>query len=506
MSLKKSTYQQLTDLSQSIYTWNSMHYLLDWDQETYMPSEAVDIRTSQTALVLTSAHKLSTSRKFKKLLQALTDLPSGDIIDSTLSPAQKGAVRAWRQDYLKAAKLPSSFVKAFSIATTEASHAWIQARRESDFKRFAPYLEKIVHLSRRKADYFGYTTHPYDALLDLYEPEVTVETLSPIFQALQEELQELLRSISSRPQMDNHFLKQPFASATQFAFGKELMSAMGFRPGNSRLDLSAHPMCVPIHPHDIRMTTRIHENDLMSNIFSVIHEGGHGLYGQGLPLEFFGTPLCEQASLGIDESQSRFWETRIGRSRPFWHHFLPRLQAFFPELASISLDQFYAAINTIAPSLIRVEADEVTYSLHVILRFQIEKLLIEGSLKVKEIPELWNQKMKELLGVTPLSDAQGCLQDIHWSIGFFGYFPTYILGNLYASQFFDVFAKEHPDWAARVSSGDLAFITEWLKTHIHQWGRQFTPHELVQRITGKPLSEKPFLKHLREKYEKIYGF
>lgn len=484
--------------------WNSIQYLLDWDQETYMPSHAIDLRAAQVSLLATQTHKLKTSIKFGKLLSSLVDLEGGQFLDTALSPAQKAAVLAWRRDYLQAIKIPASFVKNLTTVTAKATAAWSEAKKTSSFKKFAPYLEKIVVLNRKKADYLGFKSHPYDALLDLYEPESTTAKLGPLFAALKTGLKQLLQDINSKPAIDTSFLKTSFDPTAQFEFGKKLLLAMGFTPETSRLDLSSHPFCMPIHPTDTRLTTRIHTDDLMSNIFSVIHEGGHGLYCQGLPVQHFGTPLGEQSSLGIDESQSRFWETRIGRTRSFWHHFLPQLQQMFPSLKNTSLDQFYAAVNTVKPSFIRVEADEVTYTLHVILRFEIESELLAGTLRVKEIPELWNHKMKDLLGITPPNDTLGCLQDIHWSLGSLGYFPTYALGNLYAAQFFEKFAHDFPSWEEKISQGDLSFIREWLRVHIHQWGRQFSPHELVEHVTGKPLSEKPYLHYLTDKYQKIY--
>ncbi|MGH2612870.1 MAG: carboxypeptidase M32, partial [Rhabdochlamydiaceae bacterium] len=411
-----------------------------------------------------------------------------------------------RRNYLKAIKLPNSYIKNFVTTTTKACSAWSDAKKESNFKKFAPHLEKIVQLNQKKATYIGYKESPYDTLLDLYEPESTSAKLVPLFDSLKIGLKTLLQKIVLKPPIDKSFLKQNFDPMAQLEFGKTLLKAMGFRPTVSRLDLSSHPFCSPMHPTDIRMTTRIHRDDLMSNIMSALHEGGHGLYGQNLPLQFFGTPLGEQASIGIDESQSRFWETRIGRTRPFWHYFLPQLQAAFPQLKTISLDQFYTTINTVSPSFIRVEADEVTYTLHIIIRFEIEKMIIEGALKVQDIPHVWNQKMHELLGITPPNDALGCLQDIHWACGSMGYFPTYALGNLYAAQFFEKFAQDCPDWENKVSQGNLAFICEWLKNHIHQWGQQLTPQELIEKVTGKPLSEKPYLDYLHEKYQKIYKF
>ncbi len=504
MKSKKSPFDQLHELSKTISTLVSVQYLLEWDQETLMPAAAHGFRASQISLLAGQIHKLKTGTKFSQLLNQLIDLESGNVHDTSLSEAYKAALREWRRDHLKAIKIPTSFVKTFTLTCSTATHVWSKAKKDSNFSLFAPHLEKIVSLNRKKADFLGYQDHPYDALLDLYEPGMTASRLIPLFDRLKTALTSLVKKTTSSTH--TALLKGEYSPEHQLNFGKKLLNAMGFLPENSRLDLSVHPFCMPVYPLDTRMTTRIHHDDLMSNIFSVIHEGGHGLYNQGLPLEYYGTPLCEQASLGIDESQSRWWETRIGRSKPFWTHFLPLLEKEFPQLNKISLDQFYPAINTVKPSFIRVEADEVTYSLHVILRFEIEKALLEGSLKVKDIPAVWNQKMHDYLGITPSRDSEGCLQDIHWSLGSLGYFPTYVLGNLYAAQFFTVFEKTHPDWQARVAKGDLSFIREWLHANIHQYGRQYTPDELIHRISGNPLDESAYVSYLNTKYKDLYHF
>ncbi len=506
MKSKKTLYDQLFELSKNISTLTSIEYILEWDQETFMPSAAVDFRADQIGLMAGHVHKLKTSSKFSHLLNQLIDLESGEISDPALSPAQRAALREWRRDHLKAVKLPTSFVKTFSSTCATAGNIWIAAKKTSNFSLFAPSLTKIIQLSRKKADLLGYQDHPYDALLDLYEPGMTCARLGPLFDRLKTALTSLVKSIQSRPPVDTQCIQGEFNSELQLQFGKKILKAMGFTPEDSRLDLSVHPFCTPVHPLDTRMTTRTHHDDIMSNVFSVIHEGGHGLYNKGRNLAQFGSPLGEQASLGIDESQSRWWETRIGRSKAFWVHFLPLLQRDFPQLQKADLDRFYPAINTVRPSFIRVESDEVTYSLHVIVRFEIEKALIEGSLKIKDLPAVWNQKMHDYLGITPSKDSEGCLQDIHWAFGHVGYFPTYVLGNLYASQFFSVFEKTYPDWQSRVSKGDLDFIREWLRSHIHQYGRQFTPEELVQRISGKPLDESAHVAYLQKKYKDIYRF
>lgn len=499
-------YTALVKLSTTTTLLGSVSQLLEWDQETYMPKEAIHFRSDQIELLASLAHKQKTSKKFADTLNKLIDLESGEIKDDKLTPAQIAALHQWRRDYLKAVKLPGSFVKKLAKTTSQAMHAWSIAKKHDSFKEFAPHLEKIVSLCRKKADYLGYQAHPYDALIDLHEPEMTTDVLVPLFAKLKLALTTLLKEIATQPQPKSSFLKGTFSPSHQMHVSHHLLRAMGFEEGSSRLDQTVHPFCMGLHPRDTRMTTRIHPDNLLSNIFSVIHEGGHGLYNWGHPEEHFGTPLCESTSLGIEESQSRFWETIIGHSLPFWQHFLPMLQKEFPEqLANVPLEDFYHAINTVKSSLIRVEADEVTYNLHIIVRFEIEKALIEGSLKVKEVPEAWNSKMEEYLGILPQYNADGCLQDIHWSLGAFGYFPTYTLGNLYAAQFYGAFEKAFPDWKIRVAKGDLSFIREWLRSNIHQYGRQFSAQELAQRITGKPLTEEPFVTYINHKYKTIYN-
>ncbi len=505
MKSKKTLYDQLFELSKTIKTFTSIEYLLDWDQETYMPSAAIDFRAEQKGLMAGHIHKLQTSTRFSHLLNQLIDLESGQVLDASLSPAQCAALREWRRDHLRAIKLPSAFVKTFTTTCALSGNAWIEAKKTSNFSLFAPHLTKLFQLARKKADHLGYQDHPYDALLDLFEPGMTVAKLTPLFERLKIALTALVKTIKAQPPIDADCLKGEFNSDIQMQFGKKILKEMGFSPENSRLDIVVHPFCMPIHPLDTRMTTRTHHADILSNIFSVIHEGGHGLYNKGRNLEQYGSPLGEQSSLGIDESQSRWWETRIGRTRAFWTHFLPMLQKDFPQLQKATLDQFYLAINQVRPSFIRVEADEVTYSLHVIIRFEIEKALLEGSLKVKDIPAVWNQKMQDYLGITPSNDAEGCLQDVHWGFGLIGYFPTYVLGNLYAAQFFHTFEKAHPDWQARISQGELGFIREWLRTNIHQYGRQYTPEEFVQRISGKPLHESDYVNYLTTKYKEVYN-
>ena len=502
---KKGSYEQLRALSKDSALMISTQALLDWDQETYMPSGAIDFRSQQSALLSGQIHKLKVSSKFTRLLSQLIDFASGDFLDPTLTESQQTAVKEWRRVYLQDVKLPTAFVKTFATTCSQAVHSWAEAKKNNNFSLFAPHLQKIVTLCQKKAALLGYHDHPYDALLDLHEAGMTVKELTPLFERLKIALTSLLKTLAVKTQPSTSFLHLEYAPDKQMQFGHLLLTAMGFEKTTSRLDLSSHPFCSGLSVFDTRMTTRIHPDLLTSNIFSVLHEGGHGLYNKGLPAHEFGTPLCENSSLGIDESQSRWWETLIGRSPAFWAHFFPKLQKIFPEqLSSISLDNFTKAINTVKPSLIRVEADEVTYCLHIILRFEIEKALMEGSLKVKDLPAAWNQKMKDYLGIVPPTEAEGCLQDIHWSMGSIGYFPTYALGNIYAAQFFSSFGNTYPNWQETLSQGDLSFIHKWLYDNIHKHGRLYSPSQLLLRITNQPLNEKPYIAYLEKKYHDLY--
>lgn len=500
-----SAYNKLLALSKSASLMGAIQSLLDWDQETYMPKDSIELRSLQTEKIASLCHREKTSKSYAKALSNLIDLETGEVSDSSLSPAQMAALREWRRDYLQAIKLPNAFVKQFAKTTSAACHAWQTAREHNDFKGFAPHLEKIVSLSRKKADLLGYQAHPYDALLDLYEPEMKTAFLTPLFTKLKIALTQLLKEISVKPQFNEDFLYRHCPKHKQIDFAHKILTKMGFLPGSSRLDISAHPFCTGMNPKDTRMTTKINPDGLMTSIGAVLHEGGHGLYNMNRPIEHYGSPLAESLSLGVDESQSRWWETLIGQSHAFWEHFFPLLQEEFPEqLSGVKLEEFYHAINVVKPGFIRIDADEVTYNLHIIVRFEIEKGLIEGSIKVKQVPEVWNAKMREYLGISPAFDGQGCLQDIHWSLGFIGYFPTYTLGNLYSVQFFEVFEKAHPKWRELLAQGSLAFINEWLKENIHKHGRQYTPEELSKRVTGRALSEEPYVNYLREKYRRLY--
>jgi len=497
-------YKALAAISTKIHTYHSILSLLHWDQETYMPPGGITARSQQIAEISSLIHEEKTSQKFKRCLSKLVHLTSGKPRIKGLNKEQLAACREWLNQFDKSKRLPTSFVKNFSQITAEASQVWAIAKKTNNFKLFAPFLEKIVQLNRKKAEILGYEDHPYDSLLQGYEPCMTTKRVAALFDGLEKELKGLLKKISSADSIKDTFLHKKIDERKQLSISQKLLSHLPIEKAYSRLDLSSHPFSMALHPHDSRITTRFLPHAFMSNIFSILHEAGHSLYEMGLPLEHWGTPLAEYISLSIHESQSRFWETLIGKSLPFWKSFYPQLQEELSFLKKVPLQGFYPAINKVIPSFVRVEADEVTYSFHVILRFRLEKKLIEGTLQVVDLPEAWNAEMKNLLQITPPTDTLGCLQDIHWSLGDFGYFPTYALGNLFAAQFFGSFQKQHPDWETRVASGDLSFVREWLKANIHKWGRRYNADELVKKITGKPLSEAAYCTYLKKKYNKIY--
>lgn len=506
MTQSAQDYLRIHQLSHHAQVLHSISNLLEWDHDTYMPADGELIRSEQLRILAGLIHQERTSKDFIEALQKLIHLGTGQILGNGLSEAQAAALKRWRRDYLKESALPKEFVEEFAQLTSQAQAVWRKARKDQSFEQFAPFLDKIVTMSRKKADLLTYKEHPYDALLDLYEPDVTTSQVANLFSTLEKDLTSLLKKIAVAPQIDDSLLFGNFDHKKQLEFSLALLNDMGYVRTKGRLDISTHPFSISLHPTDSRITTRIHASSLMSNIGSVLHEAGHALYEMGLPIEQFGSPLGQPISYGIHESQSRWWETRIGQSKSFWQHYLPILKQYFPEqLEGATLDGFYAAINKVEPSLIRVEADEVTYPLHIILRFNLEKALIEGSLAVRDIPEMWNAKMQELIGLTPQNNSEGCLQDIHWSLGSFGYFPSYTLGNAYASHLFLAFEKQFADWRARLENGELLFIKSWLNESVHQYGRQYSPLELMQKVTGQPFNSKAYVDYLKTKYSQIYG-
>lgn len=507
MKETQKEYDHLHKISKHTRVLGGIAHLIEWDHETYMPSGAAASRAEQIEVLAGIIHGEKTGKKFAGALAKLIDIPKGKFKSKELSDEQQAALREWRRDYIKAKALPKKFVEEWAKLTSQSMSAWREAKTNNTFQHFAPFLDRLVSMARQKADYLGYQEHPYDALLDEYEPGITTKKIAVLFSHLKNSITGLLKKIGKGDQVDDSFLHGKFPHEKQIKFCKKILEEMGYDFKYGRLDFSAHPFSMAPHPTDSRITTRFHPTSLMSCISVVLHEAGHALYEMGLPVEQYGSPLGDAISLGMHESQSRWWETRIGQSKPFWKHYLPLLkQEFDGSLNKVSQDAFYRAINKVEPTLIRVDADEVTYSLHVILRFELERALIEGSLSIRDIPEAWNAKMQELLGITPSTNAEGCLQDVHWSMGGFGYFPTYTLGNLYAAHLFEAFAKNHPDWEKKVAAGDLLFITEWLKNAVHKHGRRYSSLELLKKVSGKEFNSEAFVNYLTGKYSEIYRF
>lgn len=493
-------YDDFIALVREIGRLDSIAQLLDWDSETYMPKGGLTVRAEQLALVAELAHERRSGPRLGELLAKL----DGRVKD----PIQAANVREMRRTYDRAVKVPLELVSRLARATTTAKEAWGRAREQSAFSVFAPHLEELLQLKRQVADCVGYQTERYDALMDEFEPGMTCAEIGGIFASLRGPLADFTRRLAAaKHQPDASILQRRFPRDAQERFARRMAEAIGFDFSSGRLDVSKHPFCTGIGAGDVRLTTRYDENFFNGAIFGALHEAGHGMYEQGLDPAHAFTPAGQAVSLGIHESQSRMWENLVGRSRPFWGRFYADCQAAFPlALGDVPPEAFYGAINKVQPSLIRVEADEVTYNLHIILRFEIERSMIDGTLAVKDVPEAWNAKMGELLGVVPPDDAQGCLQDIHWSLSAFGYFPTYALGNLYAAQFLDAARRDIPDLPERIRRGDFAALREWLRANIHRHGQLHRASDLVRLVTGKPLSTEPFLTYLREKFVLIYGF
>jgi carboxypeptidase Taq len=482
--------------------------LLQWDQETYLPEMAVENRSEQLALLERMAHEKFTAPETGRLLDALGSVPENPRGDEKLPPLERDFLKVLRRKYDRAVKLPADFVAAAAKAEGLSQASWVKARQKSDFSLFLPHLAAMIDFARKKALYWGgqdKTGGIYDTLLDIYEPGMSAAAIDQVFKPLGEGLSALLKKIASRPGPDHSFLDRDFDADTQARFSRRLMDYLGFDTRRGRLDISAHPFTTTLGADDIRITTRYIEGNLLSGIFSTIHESGHAFYEMAFPQEIRGGSLADGASMGIHESQSRLWENVIGRSREFWEGLFPELRDHFPVLKGIALDSFYRALNQVRPSLIRVEADEVSYSLHVILRFEIEKGLFSGEIDPAKLPEIWRQRMKELLALEPENDAEGVLQDIHWSMGSFGYFPSYALGNLYGLQFFSRLRADIPGVDDHLRRGDFAPIHAWLRDTIYVWARRLDPPDLLKKVTGQGLSVYPFLSYIEEKYSEIYG-
>ncbi|HSF82727.1 MAG TPA: carboxypeptidase M32 [Anaerolineales bacterium] len=495
--------EQLKNILAEVSDLYSTAALLGWDQQTYMPPAGAEGRGHQLSTISTIAHNKFTSEEVGSLLEALKGPASELDPDSDEARLLKVTTR----HYEKETKVPPEMVAEFAQVTTMAHQVWQEARAENNFAKFQPYLEKVVELRRRYADLFAPYDHVYDPLLDDFEPGLKTADVQAIFNALRPQQVALIKEISARPQVDDSFLHQHFDEANQWDFGVEVITKFGYDWKRGRQDKSVHPFTTNFGIDDVRITTRILPDFFNSAFFSTTHEAGHGFYELGVDHAFSRSPLAGAASLSVHESQSRMWENLVGRSLPFWQGFYPRLQEYFPaQLGNVSLEAFYKGINKVEPSLIRVEADEATYNLHIMLRLELEIALMEGSLAVKDLPEAWNSRMEEYLGLIPPDDANGVLQDIHWSGGMIGYFSTYALGNLVSVQLWECVNRDIPDLTDQIRAGEFATLLSWMGEKIHRHGAKFEPQELIERVTGSKIDPNPYIRYLQNKYSQIYGF
>jgi carboxypeptidase Taq len=496
-----NAYEYLQQRSREVGMFNSTASVLSWDQETYMPPKAGAYRAEQLSQLAGLAHRMGTAPEIGDWLKACEDQmpPCADEEDGAMRAAN---VREWRRDYDRATKLPARLVEDIARTTSLSRDAWAQARRDSNFAAFAPWLEKILGLVREQAEAWGYTTCAYDALLEGYEPGARAADLTPVFADLQQQLTPLLPRLQKvTDAADPAKLESGnYPIAMQQQFNRLVAEAIGFDFEAGRIDTTVHPFCTEMGPRDCRLTTRYNERDFTSSLSGTMHESGHGLYTQGLDAAFFGTPMGTYLSLGIHESQSRLWENQVGRSWPFWLQWYPRAVEKFPELAALPIEEFWLLVNRVKPTHIRVDADEATYNLHVILRFEMEQKLISGDLPVADLPSAWNARFEELFQIPVPDDARGCLQDTHWALGLIGYFPTYTLGTLASAQLYAAALRDKPALGAELESAQYGGLLSWMRENIHRHGRRYSPPELIKRATGEPLRATYFMDYLKVKY------
>ncbi len=473
--------------------------VLGWDQETYMPAGAANARAQQLGTLSRLSHSTFTSKATGRMIKAAAAEVKGK-----KRPARAAIIRLAREDYKRARKLPSDFVAEMTRTASHATHAWVAARKANDFAQFAPWLQKNVALARRAAEYMGYSDHPYDALLDQFEPGMKTATVQAIFKDLRERTVPLVKKIvANKHKVSDKLIRRHFDKAAQEALGKFAAEKFGYDFTRGRIDYTNHPFCTTFAIDDVRITTRIDEKFFNSYFYSILHEVGHALYEQGIDKAWDRTPVEGGTSLGMHESQSRMWENLVGRSPEYWQFMWPHLIKHFPQLKGADRHVFYKAVNKSEPSLIRVEADEVTYNLHIMVRLEMEVGMIDGSIKIKDVPELWNAKYKDYLGITPPNDADGCLQDIHWT-GLLGYFSTYALGNIMSAQLFAAAEKANPGLRAGFAKGEFAPLLVWLRKNVHRHGRSLKPMELIKKATGQALTAEPYVNYLTQKYSAIY--
>ncbi|OIB04526.1 peptidase M32 [Paenibacillus sp. LC231] len=495
-------WEQFDRLVRKIMSYYEAIGLLHWDLRTGAPRKGTEIRSETIGVLSTEAFKLQISEEMGQLLSFFAEPEQAQQLDDR----KRRMIAEVRKVYDQSKSIPPERFQEYSILAAQSETKWEEAKKNSDFEGFEPYLTKIVSFKQEFIDYWGVKNTRYDTLLDMYEPDLTVEKVDAIFDRLKARLVPLVHAIQESPfKPRTDFLKQLFPKEQQEKFSLFLLEQMGYDFEAGRLDESVHPFATGLNPGDVRITTMYLPDDVLSAVFSSLHEGGHALYEQNIDKELAGTPLSGGTSMGIHESQSRLWENMIGRSRPFWRRYFADLQQHFPEqLKDVDIEDFYLAANKVENSLIRIEADELTYNLHIIIRYEIEKKLFNEGLAVKDLPETWNAKYKEYLGIMPPNDGMGVLQDVHWSGGDFGYFASYSLGNMYAAQFLYTMRKELPNLDQLIEEGNLAPIKEWLTDKVYKYGKSEKPSEIIVRVTGEELNPDYLADYLEEKYKEIY--
>ena len=496
---KSRTYDRFIANVKELSYLNQALSLLRWDQETYMPPGTVDDRAKQVSLISGIVHQRMTSKAFGKMIAELKK-------DKSLNDDQRVNVTEFARDYKRATAIPPALVKEISETESYALSAWGKARKEKNYKKFEPWLAKMIGLKVKVAECIGYDDRPYDALLDEYEPTMHTKDIEAILTPFRKKLVPLVAKIAKaakEAQVDETFLTGKFKVEDQRTFFTEIVTDMGYNFERGRLDVTTHPFTIG-EAQDVRITTRYSDTDLRPGLFACIHEAGHGLYEQGTLEKNFHTPMGVAASLGIHESQSRLWENIVGRGMPFWQYYFPKLQKAFPWLGKVTIDDWHKAINMVKPSFVRVEADEVTYNLHILLRFELEKEIVEGKVKPSELPAIWNERTEKYLGITPKDDVQGCMQDIHWAFGLVGYFPTYTLGNLLSAQIYNKAQKDIKGLDDGFAQGKFLPLLGWLRTNIHNHGRRYTYLDLCKKVTGSTISDEHFINYLKQKFGHLF--
>jgi len=491
---------EFRDLVKKIKSYEEALAVMYWDLRTGAPKKGVETRSEVIGVLSTEMFKLSISSEMGSYLEELSQVDQFESLDEM---NQKLVIEC-KKEYERSVKIPPEMYQEYVVLTSQAESIWEDAKRASDFAMFQPYLEKIVTFNQRFVELWGYEGHKYNTLLDMYEPGVTIDQLDEVFGELRKHTVPLVHNLKDDPKkLDTSFLKQQFDVSKQKEFSLFILKQLGYDFEAGRLDESEHPFATGLNPGDVRITTKFKPSDIAFALFGTIHECGHALYEQNISPNLIGTPLCNGASMGIHESQSRFWEIYIGSSLPFWKRYYRDLQQHFPlQLDGISVEQFYQAINQAQPSLIRIEADELTYNLHIMIRYELEKGLIGGDIQVADLPRLWNEKYEQYLGVTPSHDGEGVLQDVHWAGGAFGYFPSYSLGNMYGAQMIHTLRQQLPNLDTLVEQGDFRLIKEWLAEKVHRFGKLLTPAEIIQHVSGEELNPDYLIRHLKSKYSR----